>query len=197
MPGPAPPPTGAGLRRLLALVVVGLVVLGACSDEEPPSWLQDLAVEAAMTTTAPTPTTTIPAVTTTVARGDETAALDLVEGTCLVDADFAEGEPTQVTELTTIRCREPHQAEIYEVIQLRPGRAAPFPGGDELRRDARRRCRARFEAFVGVPWTASELEFATLQPTRASWAEGDRAIVCALFRPDGRNMDGSARNARF
>lgn len=191
------PPGARRRRRLPALLVAGLLVLVACSDEEAPAWLEDLATEAATTTTVPPPTTTAPAVPTTVARGNETAALDLVKGTCLADAPFTEGEPTQVTELTTVRCREPHQAEIYEIIQLRPARRAPFPGGDELRRDARRRCRGRFEAFVGIPWTASELELATLQPTRASWAEGDRAIVCVLFRPDGEDLEGSARNAGY
>ena len=181
-------------RHLLVAVIVGLTV-AACSDEAPPDWLESLAVEeASSTTVAATPTTAGP--TTTLAAGNVTAALEVEKGTCLVDVPFIDGDPVEVLELRTVRCREPHQAEIYDVVQLPQQRGAAFPGS-QVAQQARRQCRARFETFVGIPWTASELEFATLRPTAESWDEGDRAIVCALFRPDGKDLEGTTRNARY
>jgi len=175
----------------LLLIAVAFVTLSACSDEEPPTWLQDLAAEAQTTTTiAPAPTT-VPPTTAGAGQGDLTPALDLVMGSCVVEAPFTEGQPVKVVTLPTVDCEEPHRAEVYDVVQLPEQQGAPFPG-DELAPQARQECLDRFEAFVGLPWTSSELEFVSLRPTEESWAEGDRAIACVLFRPDGKDLEGTA-----
>ena len=179
----------------LVLVAVALVTLGACSDEDPPTWLQDLAAEAQTTTTVAPTASTAPTTTAPEAR-DITPALDLVKGTCVVEAPFTGGAPVEVVTLPTVACEEPHQAEVYDIVQLPQQQGAPFPG-DELVAQARQECLDRFEAFVGLPWTASELEFVSLRPTEDSWAEGDRAIACVLFRPDGKDLEGTARDAVF
>ena len=44
--------------------------------------------------------------------------------------------------------------------------------------------------------TMLELEIAALWPSPESWADGDRLVVCAVFRLDGAPMTGSARNSR-
>ena len=186
--------SSVSVRHLLLIAVAGLA-LAACSDEDPPDWLESLAVEEAASTTL-APTTTRPGPTTTTAPGSATPVLDLEKGTCLVDVPFIDDESVEVLELRTVRCREPHQAEIYDVVQLPQQRDEPFPGA-QVAQQARGQCRARFADFVGIAWTASDLEFATLQPTEESWAEGDRAIVCALFRPDGKDLEGTARNAKY
>ena len=85
--------------RLLIVAAVALG-LGGCSDEEPPSWLQDLAAEAQSTTTVATTTpTTTPTTTSAPGQGEATAALDLVKGTCIADAPFTRGAPVEVVDL--------------------------------------------------------------------------------------------------
>lgn len=181
--------------RLLLPAALALA-LGACSDEEPPDWLRDLAAEAeiddaASTTTAPPVTTT-----TVTGPGDDTLALDLEKGSCLVEAPFTQGEPVQVVSVATVDCGQPHQAEVYDVVQLPQQRGEPFPG-DALVSQARDECLARFEAFVGLPWTASELDFVSLRPTEVSWEDGDRAIACVVFRPDGQALVGTVQGAAY
>jgi hypothetical protein len=182
--------------RLLLLVAGAALGLSACSDEDPPTWLQDLADEAqAASTTVPAPTT-VPSTTSVPDEGDTTAALDLVAGTCVSEAPFTEGQPVEVVSLPTVDCETPHRAEVYDVVRLPQPASEPFPG-DRLVARSRQVCLDGFEAFVGIPWTESELEFVSLRPTEASWAQGDRAVACVLFRPDGKNLEGTALDARF
>jgi hypothetical protein len=180
---------------LLALAA-GALTLGACSDEDPPGWLEDLAADTATTTTVAPPPTSVPP--TTVAGSDDadTAVLELAKGNCLVEAPFTEGQPVEVVSVATVHCAEAHQAEVYAVVQLPQARSEPFPGG-RLAAEARDQCLERFEAFVGLPWTSSELEFVALRPTEQSWREGDRAILCVVFRPDGADLEGSVRGEAY
>jgi hypothetical protein len=184
------PPVAA---RLMLAAVLALTV-AACSDEEPPDWLRDLAAEAETdATTAPVtlaPTTTAPG------PGEATLALELEQGSCVVDAPFTEGEPVEVINVATIGCTEPHQAEVFAVVQLPQQRGQPFPG-DALAPQARDECLSRFEAFVGIAWTDSELDFVSLRPTEDSWDQGDRAIVCVVFRPDGQDLVGTVMGAAY
>ena len=178
--------------RLLAVATITLV-LGACSDEEPPGWLQDLAADAQTTTAA------LPAPTTVVGgpeRDGTTTALALETGNCIVEAPFTEGAPVEVVSLPTVHCRRPHQAEVYDVVQLPQRLGEPFPG-DALVARAHQACLERFEPFVGIAWTASELDFVSLRPSEVSWEQGDRAVACVLFRPDGKDLEGSARGAAY
>jgi hypothetical protein len=182
--------------RPLLLVAAVALGLSACSDEQPPTWLQDLATEAQTTSTTVPSSTAVPSTTSPPDQDDATAALDLVKGTCVVDAPFTEGQPVEVISLPTVDCEKPHRAEVYDVVRLPQPRGEPFPG-DALVARARQVCLDRFEAFVGLPWTASELDFVALRPTEESWAEGDRAIACVLFRPDGKDLEGTALGAGY
>ncbi|MEL7207923.1 MAG: septum formation family protein [Actinomycetota bacterium] len=173
-----------------ALVGLLLAVGAACSDEEPPTWLEDLAADAATTTSTSAP----PPPSTTTIPGDPTAAVDLEAGTCLVDPPFVDGQPVEIEALRTVACDEPHDAEIYAADELPQTPDEPFPG-PTIDPDVRARCLTEFEAFVGIPWTRSVLEFASLHPSESSWAEGDRSIVCVLFPADGAVLSGSAEGS--
>ena len=179
---------------LLALGVAAVHLLGACSDEEPPDWLVRRATP---TTTTVASTTTVPS-TTVAEPGQDVAVVDLTPGVCIEDASsFTGQEVNEITEAHAIACRLPHQAEVFARQELPAGPGAAFPGVGRLRSVAQELCRDRFRPFVGVPWTRSELEIAALWPSAPSWADGDRRVVCAVFRLDSGPLIGSARGSRL
>ena len=181
------------VRRLVPLAAAAALVLGACSDDDPPEWLVDRATP---TTTTTVTTTTVPP-TTTPEPGRELAVIDLTPGVCIEDAGaFTGQEVNEITQTRAVPCRLPHEAEAFARSELPAGPDAGFPGVGRLRTVAQETCRDRFRGFVGVPWTASELEIAALWPSPESWAAGDRLVVCAVFRLDGGPLTGSARNSR-
>jgi Septum formation len=181
------------MGRALAAVGLLLLVGAGCSDDEPPEWLVE---RANPTTTTAAPPTTTPTTTTVAGPGSDLPAIDLEVGVCIADASaFTGRRVNEITEAETIPCRLDHQAEVYGRSDLGGGDDAPFPGVGNLRRQAQEECRAGFEDFVGIRWTQSELEIATLWPSPDSWSVGDRSIVCAVFRLDGQPMTGSARGS--
>ena len=56
------------------------------------------------------------------------------------------------------------------------GRGTDYPGAATVQDWSEQACFDRFEAFVGVRWTLSELDIAVWWPSEESWASG---------RPDG------------
>jgi hypothetical protein len=180
--------------RRAAALVVALLLLAGCSDEEPPDWLVERASPSTATTAVPT--TSAPPTTAATGPGQDVAVVDLAPGMCIEDASaFTGQEVNEITRASAIACRLPHQAEVYAADDLPAGPEAGFPGVGRLRTVAQELCRDRFQAFVGVPWTASALEIAALWPSPPSWAEGDRLVVCAVFRLDGQPMTGSAEGS--
>lgn len=184
------------LRPTAVLLAAGLV-LGACADDDPPDWLVERATPTTTTTVTTVTTTTVPS-STVVDPGRDQAVIDLEPGTCIEDASaFTGTEVNEITQTRAIPCRLPHEAEVYLRQDLAVGPDAPFPGVGALRNQAQSACRDGFEAFVGVRWTQSELEIAALWPSPSSWVEGDRLVVCAVFRLDGQPLTGSARGSRI
>jgi hypothetical protein len=171
------------------ILVAAALTLSACSDEPPPTWLQGLADEQ-----VPSTTTTVPPPTTTTTTVPQTTVGSLRERTCLVDVSFEQG--ANVKAAVTIPCRRTHDAEVYAVIDLEEGRRAEFPGAGNLNGRANGRCRNRFEKFVGVPFTKSELDIVTLRPTPESWSEGDRSVVCLITELDNGPLKGSAEGSK-
>ena len=101
---------------------------------------------------------------------------------------FAVGDCFNETaeEFVDISCDEPHQAEIYEVLD-HPD-ASAYPGGQLIADWAEPQCYARFESYTGVAYPDSALEFNYLFPTAAGWREGDREVICYLFDPSGDDL---------
>jgi hypothetical protein len=58
------------------------------------------------------------------------------------------------------------------------------------------RCLEEFEAYVGIPYEDSVLEFdAYLYPTAETWGAGDREIVCAAYNLDLTPLTGSVKGS--
>lgn len=119
---------------------------------------------------------------------DEVPFAELEVGMCLNDSDVGDF----VWGLPVVDCAEPHDSEIYEIVELPAG---DYPGDEEVFRLSDELCLDAFEPYVGLPYEESELYFLFYAPDKRSWGIDDRAVLCTLYDPDGQ-MEGSARNAR-
>ena len=71
----------------------------------------------------------------------------------------------------------------------------PFPGQNVVDEDSAMECFDRFESFVGTPYQDSALDITFITPIAGSWAEGEREVVCAVYRLDGQPLVGTARGS--
>jgi hypothetical protein len=85
-----------------------------------------------------------------------------------------------------VDCADSHQLEIYSQSTLD---GDVFPGDDSAASQADDACFTAFEAFAGAPFdTAVDFNYKTLYPTEASWATGDREVLCAIAQVDGEQI---------
>lgn len=111
-------------------------------------------------------------------------SFEIKQGDCFNNTDFS-----NLTTLPAVPCAEPHDNEVYAVFDI------PLPtyeSDDETFRLAVEACTKRFDNFVGRTYEDSKLDILTLYPTLATWEEGDRGIVCAVFDVDGEKLMGTA-----
>lgn len=102
------------------------------------------------------------------------------------DADGATDE--QVSRVRVMPCEQEHSDEIFAAVPIPDG--DEYPGDEDIMELANTGCYDRFEEFVGVPWSDSELDFGFLAPTAESWGEGDREILCTVGHPN-RTLTGT------
>ncbi|HWR86383.1 MAG TPA: septum formation family protein [Rhodoglobus sp.] len=124
---------------------------------------------------------------TPAADGETVDVFTVKVGDCLNDGGV-EGE---VSETVVIDCAEPHDSEAYASIMIEDG---DFPGDDVVADRAVTECTTEFNAFVGLDYQASSLDFAYYYPTQDSWANGDREILCLIVDPAGK-VEGSLQGA--
>jgi hypothetical protein len=117
---------------------------------------------------------------------EEVDVFDLKVGDCLADS-APPGE--EVSSVQSVPCSEPHSEEIYAAVTLPEG---DFPGTEAMDAQADELCAAEFESFVGLPYEESVLYLTYLTPTRESWSEGDREVICSVYDPAGE-VSGSLR----
>ncbi len=115
------------------------------------------------------------------------SVFDIAVGQCI---NLPDGQ--EVTNVETVDCAQPHQAEAYHTFDVADGE---FPGQTAIADQADTNCEAAFEGYVGVSFQDSELFFQTLTPTQESWAQGDREVVCLLVTGDGTDLTGSQRDS--
>lgn len=113
------------------------------------------------------------------------------EGDCFDDPAATD----VVFSLDAIPCSQPHDNEVFAVESVM-GVWSEYPGQDVIDSYAYDVCSGDvFDGFVGTPYFDSALEVFTLTPTPESWEQGDREVVCALYRLDFEKMTGTARNS--
>lgn len=173
-------------RSALTLALAAAVLAAGCNDgggEEQSD---------------PTPSTT-EAVATTAPSGRppgavETGLRDLETGQCFDTID-----DLQVRDLAVwvLDCSTPHTYEVYDVMTYDgegAGGGTPYPGVATVQDWAEQACFDRFEAFVGVRWTLSELDIEVWWPSEESWGRGDRKVICTVLSDSGDPLTGTQRS---
>lgn len=96
-------------------------------------------------------------------------------GSC-IDLDESGAGP----QVAVVDCADPHDAELFAVVELPDDETSPHPGAEQLSAIGDERCEAAFEPYVGAPHESSSLEVLYLAPTPATWSLGDRTILCLI-----------------
>ena len=112
---------------------------------------------------------------------------DLELGDCFDDGDLGEGA-TEVDNVPIVDCEEPHDNEVFATFDMTE---ADYPGDAATQEIAFEGCVDRFDAFVGLAYEDSALGVTYLYPTQQTWDDGDREIVCAVYRLDGVQVTGT------
>jgi hypothetical protein len=106
--------------------------------------------------------------------------------------DCYDEPPDDRGQVTAIACDQPHDNEAYAAFQLPDG---DYPGDEAVLADASARCLERFGGFVGIGYDRSGYDVDALTPTRLTWDDGDRKVVCILFLVNGEPTTGSAQGS--
>jgi hypothetical protein len=105
-------------------------------------------------------------------------------GDCFDDESSSSDE---VSEVPIVECSDPHDNEVYAVHEMTD---SAYPGFDSTGDRADGLCLADFEL---LKHENLELDFGWLIPTDRSWANGDREIICFVYRVDLEKMTGTIR----
>jgi hypothetical protein len=98
-----------------------------------------------------------------------------------------------VSEVPVVPCAEPHDDEVYFDFVLDDGE---YPGDDAVLEASDAGCLAQFDAFVGLAYDSSTLDFYAYRPSEESWAGGDRTVSCVIWDPAGQ-VTGSLAGAAY
>lgn len=99
----------------------------------------------------------------------------LAIGDCFND----EGAGESISSVPVVPCSEPHDNEVYYEFELPAG---DFPEASELDTVAGETCGREFEAFVGIAYADSALDYFDIRPTQDSWENvDDRIVQCAVY----------------
>ncbi len=113
---------------------------------------------------------------------------DLEPGACFDDDEDASQEVRSVSTVPEVDCEEAHDNEVYAVFDVG---MPSFPGGATLGQLAVDGCVDRFADAVGFPMDLTDLDASAFWPTQTTWDQGDREVVCFLFRLDRAKLVGS------
>jgi hypothetical protein len=117
-------------------------------------------------------------------REDRQAVADLRVGDCFAEPDQPPGDEAHaVGRVRLLPCDGPHDAEVIALAAY-PGAQRSYPGEPRVTEVAGRICLDALDA-VASPRLRDALDVVFFYPTRATWSQGDRDIVCAAYRPDG------------
>jgi hypothetical protein len=121
-----------------------------------------------------------------ISTADDTATV----GSCVGELP-AEGET--VFQLDVVPCSRSHQAEVFAIDDLNPGRDRDFPGDSAMASEVESACVDAFSDFVGWDYDQSELRATYLVPTRLNWKRGGE-YTCLVYDPAG-DVTGTLANA--
>ncbi len=109
------------------------------------------------------------------------------------------GDPEELDEVVfdvaALPCSEAHDNEVYSLVPVTVFGTA-FPGETALQDFSYEACIGDpFSGYVGTDYLDSVLEVFTFTPTEESWDDGDRDVVCILYKLDLTKLIGTARGS--
>lgn len=114
---------------------------------------------------------------------------DLRKGDCFNDPQQGTPGEGYLSELVEVLpCDEPHEAEVFHVLELE---LPAFPTTDELQRESRA-CRGAFRDYVGDGYAGPPLVYSYFSPSERDWNYlGDRTMHCVVLDESGEPLEGS------
>lgn len=122
--------------------------------------------------------------------GERRSVFGLEVGDCFDDPDAS-----QTDEVPIVDCEQPHDNEVFAIVQHPAAPDEPYPGRDAVIATGNELCEAQFAPYVGRDYAASRLYIQLIITSDETWSKGDREIVCALYEADGGKMRGSRRGS--
>ena len=118
------------------------------------------------------------------------AVTDLAVGDCF-DEPATEGD---VSEVQHQPCDQPHDAEVFLVLQHPADSSAAYPvisGFDDYIAE---NCVPAFATYTGRDFESdTEYDLGYFRPTLTGWGEGDREFTCYISRADGAKLTAPVR----
>lgn len=128
-----------------------------------------------------------------IVSGGDLDVMTLQPGDCFDDPG---NDEEVVFQLEAVPCSEPHDNEVFAVESIAGVFDSDYPGRQALEEHAYAVCSGPvFDSYVGTPYLDSVLDVFTLTPTDDSWSEGDRDVVCVLYKLDFTKLNEPARDS--
>lgn len=111
--------------------------------------------------------------------GSVLALDDLTAGTCIDAIESVNGAEF----MRVMACDQAHQYEMagtYELTEF----TGQYPGRIAIERVIHQGCRTVFENHTGQPYTGRDFAIQTIAPSRSTWDNGDRTVLCLLMNID-------------
>ena len=100
------------------------------------------------------------------------------------------------TQVRWIACDEPHDGEIFLMLNHPAVDTAPFPGPYTLEKWGKTRCDPEFTSYVGRPVRSDDgLTYVVWTPYAQDWTQGDREILCAVVSESGERLSERAKGS--
>jgi hypothetical protein len=115
-------------------------------------------------------------------------AFNVQVGDCFDEVGLAD----EVSSVPGVPCAEPHDNEAYAVFDVS---VTSYPEGGGMSQLAFESCLERFEAYVGTDYETSSLDISTMFPSRQSWRENDREVICSVYDMNAEKLTGSTRGS--
>lgn len=104
-------------------------------------------------------------------------------------------QPSATSDIAEVQhrpCNEAHDAEVFAAL------THPAPAGDfypiemTMTRYLSENCSPAFNTYTGLDYeTDTTYDFGAFYPTRESWNNGDRGVICYLYRLDEQKLTQS------
>ncbi|MEU2201854.1 septum formation family protein [Isoptericola sp. NPDC019482] len=103
-------------------------------------------------------------------------------------------DAVDLSEIAPADCEGSHTSEVIGTHDLE---GDAFPGDEAIEETFNELCPRTFTVYVGSDIASSSLTMWYVAPNEATWALGDRELVCVVEKGDGSQLTGSVTASRM